>query len=75
MAPKLVARGKLVTLLIETPFMNLSAQGKALQDGSAGDVVRVLNLQSDRVIEGIAESDGVVRVLSTQKVAEAHAEE
>jgi flagella basal body P-ring formation protein FlgA len=72
MPPRLVARGKLVTLKIETPFMMLTAEGKALQDGSAGDVVRVLNLQSDRVIEGTAESEGVVRVVSAQKVAEAN---
>jgi flagellar basal body P-ring formation protein FlgA len=73
-ALKLVARGKLVTLKIETDFMTLTAQGKALQDGGPGDVVRVLNLQSDRVIEGVAESDGVVRVAIAQKVAEVHGE-
>jgi len=67
--PRLVARGKIVTLKIETSFMTLMMQGKALQDGSAGDVVRVLNMQSDRVVEGIAESDGVVRIATPERMA------
>lgn len=69
MPPQFVSRGKLVTLKIETDFMTLTAQGKALQDGGPGDVVRVLNLQSDRVVEGVAESDGMVRVSIADKVA------
>ena len=57
-----VTRGSLVTLSIETPFMTLTAQGKALQDGTDGDVVRVNNPQSNRIIEGTVIGAGIVRV-------------
>ena len=71
MPPRHVTRGALVTLKIETPFMQLTAQGKALQDGTAGDVVRVINTQSNRTITGIVEGPGIVRVETTQRLAAA----
>ena len=69
MPPRLVARGSLVTLKIETPFMLMTSQGRALQDGSVGETVRVTNTQSNRVVEGIVESSGVVRIPTAQKIA------
>ena len=71
MPPRHVTRGSLVTLKIETPFMQLTAQGKALQDGAEGDVVRVTNTQSNRTVEGIVEGPGIVRIESGQKLAAA----
>lgn len=69
--PRCVTRGGIVVLKIQTPFMLLTAQGKAMQDGAEGDVVRVTNTQSNRVVEGIVEGPGVVRIQSAQKIAEA----
>jgi flagella basal body P-ring formation protein FlgA len=69
--PRYVTRGSLVTLKIETPFMTLTAQGKAPQDGAKGDAVRVINTQSSRMIEGTVEGPGTVRIEPTQKVAAA----
>lgn len=69
--PRLVTRGSLVTLKIETPYMALAVQGKALQDGTQGDVVRVMNMQSNRMVEGTVDGSGIVRILTTQKFAEA----
>lgn len=69
--PRLITRGSLVTIKIETPYMVLSAQGKALQDGTHGDVVKIMNLQSNRMIEGTVDGPGSVRVLVAQKFAEA----
>ena len=71
MPPRLVTRGSLVTLKIETPLMLITAQGRALQDGGKGDVVRITNTQSNRVIEGTVEGTGLVRVGSLQKMAAA----
>ncbi|MDP9127770.1 MAG: flagellar basal body P-ring formation chaperone FlgA [Pseudomonadota bacterium] len=70
-APRFVTRGSLVTLRIETPFMLLTAQGKALQDGAQGDVVRVTNTQSNRLVEGTVEGPGLVRIKTAQHLAEA----
>src|ERR1700722_5601769 len=53
MPPRLVTRGGLVTLKIQSAFMTLTAQGKSLQDGTRGETVRILNTQSNRMIEGI----------------------
>ncbi|HAX91985.1 MAG TPA: flagella basal body P-ring formation protein FlgA [Rhodospirillaceae bacterium] len=67
--PRLVTRGALVTLRVETPLMQITTQGRALQDGAKGDVIRVTNTQSNRVIEGVIEADGIVRVPALQKIA------
>lgn len=70
--PRYVVRGSLVTLQIETPYMSLTVQGKALQDGAKGDVIRVMNTQSNRLIEGTVSSPGTVLVHTTsQKLAAA----
>jgi flagellar basal body P-ring formation protein FlgA len=50
-SPRLVDKGALVTIVLSTPRMILTAQGRAQQDGGKGDVVRVLNSQSNRTIE------------------------
>lgn len=67
--PRLVTRGSLVTIKIETPLMRITARGKSLQDGAKGDVVRVTNLQSKRVLEGTVESSGIVRIETTKRLA------
>ncbi len=69
MPPRLVTRGSLVTMKIETPLMSVTAQGKALQDGKLGDVVRVTNTQSNRVIEGTVAGPGIVSIPMVQKFA------
>ncbi len=60
--PRLVTRGTLVTLRIATPTLQITSKGRALQDGGEGETVRVVNTQSQRVVEGLVESPGVVRV-------------
>jgi flagella basal body P-ring formation protein FlgA len=71
MAPRLVRRGTLVTLKVETPFMLITTQGRAMQDGAKGEAVRVTNTQSNRVIEGTVIEPGVVRVGSLRRIASA----
>jgi flagella basal body P-ring formation protein FlgA len=45
-----------------TGGIEVRAPGRALADASASQRVRVQNLASLKVIEGVAESDAVVRV-------------
>ena len=61
-APLAVRRGETVTMVLQTGTLTLTAQGQALQDGSSGDVIRVVNVQSSRTIEATVEGPGVVRV-------------
>lgn len=69
--PRLVKRGSLVTMVVETPYMSITAQGRALQDGAKNSLVRLTNLQSNRVVEGVVEADGLVRIVPAQKLASA----
>jgi len=48
--PIAVERGKLVTILWSTAAMNLTVQGKALETGGVGDVIRVSNTKSKTAV-------------------------
>ncbi|WP_207456782.1 flagellar basal body P-ring formation chaperone FlgA [Azospirillum sp. SYSU D00513] len=50
-SPRIIDKGAIVTITLVTGTMSLSAQGKALQDGGKGDVIRVVNTQSNRIVE------------------------
>lgn len=70
--PVLVPRNSLVTLVLKTPYMTLTAQAKAIEDGGQGDVIRVTNLQTKRTIEGKVEGPGTVTVAMGGPLALAH---
>lgn len=59
----LVRRGQQVTLIAANGGVQIRAQGQALTEGAATDRVRVQNVSSLKVVEGVVESDGVVRVV------------
>lgn len=61
-SPRLIDKGALVTITLSTPSMSLSAQGKALQDGGRGDVIRVVNTQSNRIVEATVAGPNLVAV-------------
>jgi flagellar basal body P-ring formation protein FlgA len=58
----LVQRGQHVTLIASSGGIQIRAQGKALSEGSAQDRVRVQNVNSLKVVEGVVENAGTVRV-------------
>lgn len=58
----LVRRGQQVTLIAANGSVQIRAQGQALTEGAADERVRVQNVSSLKVVEGVVESDGVVRV-------------
>lgn len=61
-AALLIKRGQTVTLTASTGGIEVRAPGRALADAGASQRLRVQNLNSLKVVEGVAESDGVVRV-------------
>jgi flagella basal body P-ring formation protein FlgA len=65
-APVVVHKGELVTLLLETPVLRLTAQGKALEDGAMGASVRVANAKSSRVVDAVVAGSGVAHVAAAQ---------
>ncbi len=58
----LVKRNDLVLMVLQEPGMSLTAQGKALEDGGAGSVIRVSNVQSDRIVDAVVVESGRVTV-------------
>ncbi|MDT8388552.1 MAG: flagellar basal body P-ring formation chaperone FlgA [Thiogranum sp.] len=61
-APKLVKRGELVTVIAETGALSIRTAGKALSDGRSGDMVRVRSAGSNKEVNGVVVSQGVVKV-------------
>jgi flagella basal body P-ring formation protein FlgA len=51
--PDLVQRDQSVTLIYESTGLFLTIRGKALEGGTEGDVVNVMNLQSKRTVSGV----------------------
>jgi len=64
-APLLVKRNELVTMVVKSEVMQLTAQGRALENGAMGDVVRVLNTGSKKTVEGIVTGAGTVELGAT----------
>ncbi|CCD99916.1 flagellar basal body P-ring formation chaperone FlgA [Bradyrhizobium sp. STM 3809] len=60
--PDLVQRDQAVTLIYQTAGIYLTTRGKALESGTEGDVVNVLNLQSKRTVTGRVSGRGQVSV-------------
>jgi flagella basal body P-ring formation protein FlgA len=58
----LVHQGQEVTLVATVGGLQVRARGKALANGSAGARLRVQNLSSLKVVEGVVENEDVVRV-------------
>ena len=67
--PVLVPRSGMVTIVFRMPQMTLTAKGRALEDGSEGDTIRITNTQSNMVIEGVVVGAGTVSVGPTATVA------
>jgi len=60
--PPLIRRGDVVQLTAEGRGVRAIAQGEAKEDGKAGDVIRVRNLTSNRVVYGLVDAERSVRV-------------
>jgi flagellar basal body P-ring formation protein FlgA len=60
--PDLVQRDDNVTLIYESTGLYLTVRGKAVESGTEGDVVNVLNLQSKRTVSGVVIGRGQVAI-------------
>jgi flagellar basal body P-ring formation protein FlgA len=64
MKPEMVQRNETVTIVYEVPGIVLTVRGKAVDGGTEGDVISVLNEQSKRTVQGVVVGPGRV-VVST----------
>jgi flagella basal body P-ring formation protein FlgA len=60
--PRLVVNGATVDLVFVDGDLAISTVGMALQDGAAGDFVKVRNDDSGVTVTGVVQPDGAVRV-------------
>ena len=68
--PDLVQRDDNVTLVYETAGLYLTMRGKAMENGTEGDTVNVLNLQSKRTVYGVIVGRAQVAIsIATPRVA------
>jgi len=58
--PHLVRRGHPVELIYVRPGLRISALGVAQEDGALGDLVRVMNAESRRQLQGVVSGPGEV---------------
>lgn len=66
--PVVVQKNSMVTMVLQTPFMKLTTQGKAVEDGGQGDVIRITNLQSKKTVEARVQGPGLVVVAAGPRV-------
>jgi flagella basal body P-ring formation protein FlgA len=60
--PLAVARGAIVTMVLSHGGMALTAQGRAIDQGSLGEVIRVSNTHSNLTVEGTVDGPNHIRV-------------
>jgi flagella basal body P-ring formation protein FlgA len=61
-APQMVARGDEILLQFVTGGLQLTAKGKAMQNGAEGEFIRVMNLSSNQSLRGEVTGNKIVRV-------------
>ncbi len=64
-APVVVGKNSLVTIRLVRGNLMLTAQGRALDNGADGDLVRVMNTKSNKIINAVVVSAGTVEVPGT----------
>lgn len=58
----MIKKGAVVTVVLETPQMLITTQGRAMEDGAEGDLVRVMNTSSNRIIQAVVVDPTTVSV-------------
>ena len=67
--PILVKKGSIVTMILKTPMMTLTSQGRSSDDGSDGDVIRITNTQSNKVVQAVVTGTGMVAITPASHIA------
>jgi flagella basal body P-ring formation protein FlgA len=57
-----IHRGSMVTLMVQTENMTLTAQGRALEDAAAGQPIRVINTMSNKPLTGVVKDGTTVAI-------------
>lgn len=60
--PILVEKSALVSVIYQTRGLTLSMRGRAQASGSQGDIIKVQNLQSKKIVEGVVTGPGQITI-------------
>ena len=66
--PLMVKRRSLVTLVLRTSTMTMTSKGRAMENGSVGDTIRVSNTQSNTIIEAVVTGPNMATVVISSQV-------
>jgi len=66
--PEAIARNSLVTMMAQGPGITITTTGRAMESGSIGDVVQVMNLQSKRTIQATVTGMNLVQVITAPNI-------
>ncbi|NVJ92678.1 MAG: flagellar basal body P-ring formation protein FlgA [Methylocystaceae bacterium] len=61
--PVLVPKGSLVTIILKKPGLTLTSRGRAMENGSDGETIRVTNTKTSRTIDAVVIGSSMVTVL------------
>ncbi len=67
--PIMIAKGAMVTIILRSGGISLSSAGRALQDGSLGESIQIMNMQSKRTLEASVTGPDRVSVTLRRQVA------
>jgi flagellar basal body P-ring formation protein FlgA len=60
--PIVIHKGELVTVIVESKDMRLTAQGRANEDGALDQAIRVANTRSGKVLDATVAGPGTVKI-------------
>ncbi|WFT77359.1 flagellar basal body P-ring formation chaperone FlgA [Methylobacterium sp. CB376] len=60
--PRLVSRGTPTTMIFEENGLIITTLGTPLQNGGLGEVIRVRNTDTGRIVVGVVQGDGRIRI-------------
>lgn len=66
--PEAIAKNSLVTMVAQAPGLTITTTGRAMESGSIGDVVQVMNLQSKRAIQATVTGMNLVQVITAPNI-------
>lgn len=59
---QLVTRGVTTQIIFQEEGLTISAMGAPLQSGSLGEQIRIRNVDTGRIILGVVQADGTIRI-------------
>lgn len=66
--PEVITKNSLVTMVVQGPGLTITTTGRAMESGSIGDVVQVMNPQSKRTIQATVTGTNLVQVITAPSI-------